>query len=341
MELMVPFKRTRGRLRPAILIAMLMAGVAVPAFAASSFFGPQAPAATDGRILVAQNNQNSAELLVRIQDLEQSVRDLTGRVEGLEFQLRQLLKVNEDYEYRLQELEGTAPVGKPQAAVPTDGVTPPDALPQEQSPAVSADTPIDQLPSTPDQLPADLAEAPELLPGEEPMHGVGESADPLLQGGIDQLGTLGDEDFANVPLDLNLPQDAISSGDARAQFEAGRDAVSRGDYVFASEQLTQFLQYYHDDPQAPDAVNYLGEALIQQKDFQQASQVLAQGYIDYSQSNRAPDIMLRLGVALSGLGQGELACENFAKLRERYPNVAPRFKQRLEEEAQKAQCPAG
>ena len=47
------------------------------------------------------------------------------------------------------------------------------------------------------------------------------------------------------------------------------------------------------------------------------------------------------GVALSGLGQGELACENFAKLRERYPNVAPRFKQRLAEEAQKAQCPAG
>ena len=116
--------------------------------------------------------------------------------------------------------------------------------------------------------------------------------------------------------------------------------MSRGDYVFASEQLTQFLQYFHDDPQAPDAVNYLGEALIQQKDFQQASQVLAQGYIDYSQSNRAPDIMLRLGVALSGLGQGELACENFSKLRERYPNVAPKFKQRLDEEAQKAQCPA-
>jgi tol-pal system protein YbgF len=117
--------------------------------------------------------------------------------------------------------------------------------------------------------------------------------------------------------------------------------MNRGDYSFASEQFTQFLQFYHDDPAAPDAVNYLGESLIQQKDFQQASQVLAQGYIDYSQSKRAPDIMLRLGVALSGLGQGELACENFAKLRERYPNTVPAFKQRVEQEAQKAQCPAG
>ena len=53
-------------------------------------------------------------------------------------------------------------------------------------------------------------------------------------------------------------------------------------------------------------MNYLGEALIQQgRITEQASQVLAQGYIDYSQSSRAPDIMLRLGVALTGLGQVE------------------------------------
>jgi tol-pal system protein YbgF len=337
---MVPLNRIRGRARPAILIAALMAGIAVPAMAANSFFGPQAPVASDdGRIVVAQNNQNSAQLMVRIQDLEEQVRQLTGRIEGLEFQVQQLLKVNEDNEFRFQQLEGTAPVGKPQAAVPTDGVTPSDALPQDQTPAV-ADTPIDQLPASPDQ-----AAIPDLPATDLPMDGsMGQSADPLLNGGTDQLGTLDQDiqDVANQPLDLNFDGNtAISSGDAKAQFEAGRDAMSRGDYAFASDQLTQFLQYYHDDPAAPDAVNYLGEALIQQQDYQQASQVLAQGYIDYSSSNRAPDIMLRLGVALSGLGQGELACENFAKLIERYPNTAAAFKQRVAQEAQKAQCPAG
>jgi tol-pal system protein YbgF len=343
---MVPLNRIRGRVRPAILIAVLMAGIAVPAMAANSFFGPQAPASNDGRIEVAQNNQNTAQLMVRIQDLEQQVRDLTGRVEGLEFQVQQLLKVNEDNEFRFQQLEGTAPVGKPQAAVPTDGATPSDALPQEQTPAVANTdqlpaTPSDQLPATPDQT----AVVPDLPATDQPMDGtVGESSDPLLNGGSDQLGTLDEsiDALANKPLDLNFDGNtAISNGDAKAQFEAGRDAMSRGDYAFASDQLTQFLQYYHDDPAAPDAVNYLGEALIQQKDYQQASQVLAQGYIDYAKSNRAPDIMLRLGVALNGMGQGELACENFAKLTERYPDTAPAFKQRVAAEAQKAQCPAG
>ncbi len=316
-----------------------MAGIAVPAMAANSFFGPQAPVVDDGRIHVAQNNQNAAELLVRIQDLEEQLRQLTGRIEGLEFQLQQILKVQEDNEFRFQQLEGTTPVGKPQAAVPTDGVTPSDALPQDQSPDVAADT-IERLPATPGD---DLA-APDLPETDLPMHGQGESFDPLLNGGTDQLGTLdgSDEALLDRPLDLTLGGDEVlSSGDAKAQFEAGRDAMSRGDYGFASEQLAQFLEYYRDDPAAPDAVNYLGEALIQQQDYQQASQVLAQGYIDYSQSSRAPDIMLRLGVALTGLGQVELACENFARLRERYPNVAPRFKERLEVEAQKAQCPAG
>jgi tol-pal system protein YbgF len=337
---MVPHNPKRGRVRPAILIAALLAGVAVPAAAANSFFGPQAPVAADGRIHVAQNNQNAAELLVRIQDLEETVRQMTGRIEGLEFQLQQMLKVQEDNDFRFQQLEGTTPVGKPQAAVPTDGVTPSDALPQDQSPDVALDTSSDRLPATTDEA----IDVPDLPDSDLPMHGQGDSFDPLLNGGTDQLGTLEgtDEALLNRPLDLTLGGDeTISSGDAKAQFEAGRDAMTRGDYGFASEQLAQFLEYYSDDPAAPDAVNYLGEALIQQQDYQQASQVLAQGYIDYSQSNRAPDIMLRLGVALNGLGQVELACENFAKLRERYPNVAPRFKERLDVEAQKAQCPAG
>jgi len=340
---MVPLNRIRGRGRPAILIAVLLAGIAVPAMAASSFFGPQAPATSDARIVVAQNNQNAAELMVRIQDLEQQVRDLTGRVEGLEFQVKQLLKVNEDNEFRFQQLEGTAPVGKPQAAVPTDGATPSDALPQEQTPAVATDTPMDQLPATPDQLPAtpDMGAVPDLPPSDAPMDGVGESADPLLKGGTDQLGTMPDDTVLNQPLNLNLPATDLSNGDAQAQYDAAFDAMSRGDYAFASEQFAQFIRYFHDDAKAPDAVNYLGESLIMQGQYQDASDVLAQGYIDYKDSERAPDIMLRLGVALAGLGQRDVACENFATLKQRYPNQAPKFNARVQQETKKAQCPAG
>ncbi len=351
---MVPLTPSRGRVRSAILLAALLVGVAVPAVAESSLIRPQAPAAGDGRILVAQNNQNTAELLVRIQDLEEMVRQLTGRVEGLEFQLQQVLKVQEDNEFRFQQLEGGAPVGKPQAAVPTDGATPSDALPQEQTPAGTADTPMDQLPSTPDQLPDDLAA------GDEPMDfGVGESADPLLRGGTDQLGTLGDgDDLSNIPLDLSLPNGGeISNGDAQAQYDAAYDAMTRGDYAFAEEQFRQFVDLFPNDRLAPDAVNYLGDTLLQQGKYMDAAAVLGPGYKRYQESNRAPDIMLKAGVASVGIATSEAqpevpgataqqiptpletGCRIFAELPVRYPNLPPAFRQRLAQEVAKAQCP--
>ena len=43
---------------------------------------------------------------------------------------------------------------------------------------------------------------------------------------------------------------------------------------------TQFVALYPDDPQAPDAINWLGEALIQRGAYDDAAQVLAEGYTE-------------------------------------------------------------
>jgi tol-pal system protein YbgF len=330
-------------IRPAILATIVAAALAGPALAAGGLFGAPVPTQplTGERILVAQNNQNSAELLVRLQELEQLVRTLTGRIEGLEFQLTQmqtqLAKQAEDNEFRFQELEG-GDLGKPQAAAPTDGAMPSDTLPQ---------TPA-QLPATADVAPLAPAEAGAPMEdlGGAPMHGdvgIGDSADPLLSGGVDQLGTLGTDALSldpGRPLDLSLGAGGeISNGDARAQYEAGYDAMTRGDYSFAEDQLSQFIALYPDDPQAPDAINYLGEALIQRQAYTDAAEVLADGYTRHRESNRAPDIMLKLGVALIGAGEQDAGCRTYYTLEQRYPNLAPAFQQRLAEEQQKAQCP--
>lgn len=344
---MVKLPPIRGSaFRPAIYAGLLAAVLTAPAFAATSplpadalaLVPPKAIAET--RIHVAQNQQSSAQLLVRIQELEDLIRTLTGRVEGLEFQLTQmqtqLQKQAEDNEFRFQELEGGAG-GKPQAAAPTDGVTPSDTLPQApapEAPAVAAtpEAPAEAAPM--DDLPlADL--------NGEPMDSLGDSSDPLLKGGVDQLGTMPQDDpLGGRPLDLSLGNGGeISSGDAKAQFDAGYDAMTRGDYAFASDQFQQFVALYPDDPQAPDAINWLGEALIQQGEFTDAAQVLADGYTKHKDSKRAPDMMLKLGVALVGADQVDVGCRTFFTLKQRYPELSPAFTQRLQEEAQKAQCP--
>ncbi|HEV2518290.1 MAG TPA: tol-pal system protein YbgF [Devosia sp.] len=339
--------------RPAIYAALVAAVLAAPALAATSPLPAEvlmpATAMAETRIHVAQNQQSSAQLLVRIQELEDLIRTLTGRVEGLEFQLTQmqtqLAKQAEDNEFRFQELEGGAG-GKPQAAAPTDGVTPSDTLPQspaQEAPAVAA-TPDASVAAPPaDDLPlADLDGEP--MEG-EPMDALGDSSDPLLRGGIDQLGTLPEgADTLGLdggrPLDLTLGSGGeISSGDAKAQYDAGYDAMTRGDYAFAADQFQQFVALYPDDPKMPDAINWLGEALIQQGQFTDAAQALADGYTRYKDSNRAPDMMLKLGVALVGADQVDVGCRTFYTLKQRYTQLTPAFTQRLEQEAQKAKCP--
>lgn len=340
--------------RPAIYAALLASVLTAPALAASSplpanaLMPPKAIAET--RIHVAQNQQSSAQLLVRIQELEDLIRTLTGRVEGLEFQLTQmqtqLAKQAEDNEFRFQELEGGAG-GKPQAAAPTDGVTPSDTLPQtsaQQTPAQQS--PAQEAPAVAATPEAPAAAAPmDDLPladlNGEPMDALGDSADPLLKGGIDQLGTISGEDpLGSRPLNLSLGGGGeISSGDAKAQYDAGYDAMTRGDYAFASDQFQQFVALYPDDPQTPDAINWLGEALIQQGQFTDAAQVLADGYTKHKDSKRAPDMMLKLGVALIGADQVDVGCRTFYTLKQRYPQLSPAFTQRLDEEAQKAKCP--
>jgi tol-pal system protein YbgF len=175
-----------------------------------------------------------------------------------------------------------------------------------------------------------------------PMENVGESMDPMV-GAADpnagQLGTLPQGDVAlNQPLDLTLNGTPVN-GDAQAQYNAGYDALVRGDYTFAEEQFRQFVALYPQDPQAPDATNWLGETLLQRGAYDEAADVLLTGFQNYPQSGRAPNLLLNLGVALSGAGERETACRTFGEVRKRYGNATPAFTDRLTQEEARAACP--
>src|SRR5690606_17346872 len=181
-------------------------------------------------------------------------------------------------------------------------------------------------PATSEQAPSRLQPSPPAVGAEEgePADHLGDSADPLIgtnATGADTLGTL-PEDVAlggSRPLDLSLDGGAqVSNGDADAQYAAGYDAIVRGDYAFAEDQFSQFVALYPDDPQAPDATNWLGEALIQRGAYDDAALVLAEGYQKYQDSPRAPDLLLKLGIALGGAGEQEVACRTFFTLEKRY-----------------------
>ena len=112
------------------------------------------------------------------------------------------------------------------------------------------------------------------------------------------------------------------------------------DLGFAADQFRQFIKSYPTDPQAADATNWLGEALLQQQDYVNAADILVTGYKTYPDSPRAPDMLLKLGIALAGAQQQDAACKTFGLLAQKYPSTTTAFKTRLKQEMARGKCAA-
>jgi len=339
---------TRAR-APLAIAAVLMAGVATPTLVNAAMFstppanvGQVISDASPERILVAQA-QDTAQLLVRLQQLEEQNRLLNGQIEGLTFQLTQMQEIvnrmAEDNEFRFQALEGGGSP-KTDAATQAGGATQPEALPQD--PANTAMDPVG-VPMTdiPEQgvqpLPGEIEFDPTFTDGSMPMDDMGDSFDPLVG-----TGAMGGLDLVTgEPLDLNYDPAAATTDnpDADAQFAAGFEAISSGDYPFAEDQFSQFLALYPDNAQATEAANLLGDALLYRAAYSEAADVLLNAFQNDPESPRAPDLLLKLGMAMSGAGERETACRTLAEVDKRYADLSPVFLTRLAQEKARAECP--
>jgi tol-pal system protein YbgF len=155
-------------------------------------------------------------------------------------------------------------------------------------------------------------------------------------------GASGGVDLATgQPLNLSYDPAAGDTGnpDADAQFAAGYQALASGDYAFAEDQFSQFLALYPDNPQAPDAANFLGDALMQRSAFNEAADVLLKAYQASPQSPRAPELLVKLGASMAGVGEREVACRTFAQVEATYSSLTPELAGRLAAEKTRAECP--
>lgn len=334
--------RPTGR-TSAALVAALILGVATPvvATAATTVLPPAnlgqvvRSDAQPAPMLMAQT-QEEAQLTVRIQQLEEQLRQLSGQVDGLTFQLTQMQtlieRMTKDNESRFQALEGGAG-GKTEAATKSAGETPAGALPQDPANVAPTDIPAQGVVPLPGETELD----PTFTDGSV-MDGdsLGTSGDPLVG-----TGQAGAAPLGGAPLDLNFDPGAIATDnqDADAQYQAGYDAILRGDYLFAEDQFSQYIELYPDSPQYSDAANWLGEALIQRQAYDEAADILLTAFQKKPDSPRAPDLLLRLGISLSGAGERDTACRTFAEIDKRYADLTPAFTSRLGAEQAKAQCP--
>jgi tol-pal system protein YbgF len=322
--------------RPLIVLLVLAAALAGPAAA-----------------------QDAADAIVRLNRLESQFRQMSGQVEQLQYENRQLReqlrKFQEDVEFRFQESGGrgaSRPSSAPPAAAPPRPAQPqaqPQPQPQRRSdlfdPSQNPDAPGAPRPlgSTPPSAP--LAAAPDAM--------------PMPSGAMSGIGNLIEEDEETLdaaPTDLNPPGRvagmaqpapaprpgpsvaATSVGDPRADFEAAYGYLGQKQYDQAEMGFRRFLQSNPRDKLVPEATYWLGESYLQRSRYREAAEQFLNLSAEHPNAARAPDALLKLGMALNGLGARDRACAVFAELDRKYPQAPAPVRQGSEREQKRNKC---
>ena len=289
---------------------------------------------------------------VRVDRLENELRQANGRIEELENQQRrledQLKRFQQDVEFRL----GGAAPGAPIAAAPPGAALAaagPSAAPLDGASGVKLAHKGDAFDPASDPnaigAPRPLGSTPPSAPLAKP---------PLPTGApLDLAGRPNPSTAPAAPAPASLPAGPLAPGPApaviagvgvdfadapRDQYNAAIEAYRNGQYAQAEEQLKAFLAANGSHRLAPDAIFYLGETYFQRSRPREAAEQYLKLSTDFSKSARAPEGMLRLGQSLAALGSNEHACATFAEVGRRYPTAATAVKKSAEREMQKAHC---
>lgn len=283
--------------------------------------------------------QQAADTSLRLNRLEDQIRQLNGKNDELQFQIKQLQdqlkRFQGDVDFRLKDLEGAGAKGggKPAGGAPPSAAPPQrrsDATPVapqsgagQQTGAISAPpTSVGAAdPRQPAPGPQNLG-ALQVQPGEEPEDPDAGPDDPnlpmvLSPGGAAVIQAPG----GGVPQGGNTAALAPSNS-ADDELALANGFLQRKDYEYAETQFRQFIDSYPQDKRLPDALYGLGESYFNRARYNDAIESYLKVVQGYGQSARAPDSLLRLGMTLAAIKEKDQACAALAEVGRKYPKSA-------------------
>lgn len=312
----------------AAMLGLTVAGGPAGAFSLPELFQrndqvSQAQRAPQAPLVLAQAGDP-----VRLQQLEEEIRQLNGRIEEMSFQIlqmqEQMRKTQEDNEFRFQELEKSenGAAGKP--AVTASRTQP--AAPQ--APADDVAGIIAAPPTAPPTASGATAAPAEATLGSIEFDQNGNPRNVTRNEGVNNsAGLPGVDTGAPLPSQTRTPatdaQQTASLGNENDTYQVAYNHVLSGDYALAEEGFTQYLAEFPEGGRAADASFWLGEAQYSQGKYTEAAQTFLNAHQTYNAAPKAPEMLLKLGMSLAALDNSETACATLKEVPKRYPN-APR-----------------
>ena len=303
--------------------------------------------------------QSASEIAVRMQQLEEQVRQLTGQVEELSFEVKQLRAQGAAPEQSgaVQQLKPAATI----AAAPAAEQRQPTQ--QKRLAAASAGAPIpdsngiETIEQAPIAAPAGEVvqqDVPGAMPTTKVFGALDNAAAQPDDGGFQgqvlvppsqqdageeyvQPGAAAQPPASDDAIETVSLQPGAATETPESLYERSNESLLRRQFAEAEAGFSTFLQKYPEHSLSGSAQYWLGETYYAQNDYKSAAANFLQGYKKYPTSRRAPDSLLKLGISLNRLGQGEQACAAFSAVSAEYPKAVDARK-RAQAEAKRAGC---
>jgi TolA-binding protein len=277
--------------------------------------------------------QDPAELLLRIDRLENLVRQLNGQVEQAQNQNRrldeQLKRFQGDTDFRFKELEG----GRGSRPAPAPATQPPrqqrgDAFDPNANPQAAG------APQT--LVSPGSGTAPRRPAGSDVVSNPGQ----IIAG---QEGALGRD--PRTPTEITPPTRGqptasipIAPGTPRGEIDLGRQQLKDGQYEAAEQTFREFTRARGRDRLMPEALMGLGDSYFQRQRWREAAEQFVDVTTKHPKSGRAAEAELKLGISLRGLGATKEACDVLNNHGQKYPAASTGIKQGVQREIQRARC---
>ena len=279
-------------------------------------------------------NVQSSDNEVRLQQLEDQMRQLNGRVEEMSYQLLQMQetirKTQEDNEFRFQQLEkrgGTAPA--------TSGGT------MKKS---EADVPAQGAGSQQDDVAGAISDAQNSNVASSQNSSTGKPPTQLGSIQFDQSGgqvgssASGANNGSGAPPSAGSGAQTASLGNENDQYKAAYGHVLSGDYGVAEQEFRQYIDSYPSSSRSADANFWLGEALYSQGKYNDAAKTFLNAHQKYSGSEKAPEMLLKLGMSLAALDNKDTACATLREVTKRYPKASKAVTGKVASEEKRLAC---
>lgn len=266
---------------------------------------------------------------MRLNQLEDQIRQLTGRLEELTHQINQVRQGQEraqrDTEFRLTELERGGRSAEPaQGEAPRAAAEPPRAPPEPpRRPAAHSRRPHDRATAA-RPGPRDRAARP--WHDDRPPSAAPPPPTPRPP----------QEQTAAAPR-APQPEATLPAGAPQQQYDQAFALLARADYDGAERALKGFLRQHPNDNLAGNAQYWLGETYYVRQDYQNAAIAFGEGFQRYPKNAKSPDNLLKLGMSLAQLNRKPEACAALGRL-DQAADAPANVKDRGKRERQRLGC---